>query len=218
MPYSSPQVAPSTMTVDTAGFALITQSQLPEGTVVNNIQTNQVFYAEPVAGVMALVLKGGGAGISGGGTINKIAKFVGATAVGDSQITDNGAAIVAAAATTAALSGGTGVTVSATTGDVALSTASGFITAAASKDVTITVGAGNKIALNGAAFLGSFSVATLPAAPSLAFAFATDVRNLDSGAAYPAVQGSATAGVGGLVHRGANGTWYLMGTNIVAVA
>jgi len=85
------------------------------------------------------------------------------------------------------------------------------------KTVTVTIGAGEKIALNGAAFLGSFTVATLPAGVTAAIAFATNVRNLDSAAAYPAVQG-AGAGTGGLVIRDTGGVWRLSGTNIVAVA
>jgi len=57
---TSPNPNPPILTVTAVGFAAIVAPQLPEGTWVNNTDTNQVWLNEYVAGVLTLVLKGGG--------------------------------------------------------------------------------------------------------------------------------------------------------------
>lgn len=120
-----------------------------------------------------------------------------------------GPAAVVATAGTAFLTGSTQAKVHATAGDVTLQ---------ATGNVNMTWGPANELSMNGASFLGSFTVGALPVGATLAFAFATNVRNLDGGGIFPALQLAATPGIGGLVHRGTNGAWYLMGTNIFATA
>jgi hypothetical protein len=127
---------------------------------------------------------------------------------------------------------GTDVIVTATAGNVVISAPAANAVSIQKPTANVTVGSGGtdnvgitatgdlivavaNISLNGALFLGAFSVAGLPPGLTQAFAFATNLRNLDSAAAYPAIQAPA-AGTGGLVVRFTDGIWRLAGTNIVA--
>lgn len=119
------------MTVDAAGFAALVVSQLPEGIWVNNTATGFFYITENLAGVMTLTQKGAaGAGITGGGTANRVARFTAATVLGNAQITDNGVALAVSTGTTLDLTAGTAGTLNAGT-TLGLSTTDGNLLATA---------------------------------------------------------------------------------------
>lgn len=211
--------APATIpTPEQLGSLLITY-----GATGSTGQTAAAYAALEVGGTPQWVPIAGAGGIvgpTGGGTPDHVAKFVTPTTIGDAQIIDNAL---------------TGINIAPVAGNVVIAAPATGLVSIENPQANVTVGSGGSnqnidvtvpggsldiivgdhIGLNGALFLGSFSVATLPSSATQAFAFATDVRNLDSGAAYPAIE---AVGTGGLVIRGADGVWRLSGTNIIAQA
>ncbi len=167
-----------------------------------------------------VVISGGGGSVSGSGTANKVAKFTGASVLGDSQITDNGASISAVAATSVTITAsagnvtigsslkleptsgtsftciaGTSFTVIAATA-VQLTSSTSSVTMQAATSLTLTAVAGTASLISTG--VGGVSIGATDLAGVITI-IATSGVTVQSSASAVTIQSAGVAGVGNVV-------------------